>query len=176
MKYLKTIGNRIEYISKKNTGVFDKIILKQIRRDKNIIYGAQSIKKQIGYRGRPTEDYDTYSNTPKKSAIKIERKLDKVVRGDQFYVKPAKHAGTWKVNWIGLDMKKGTRDDKGWVDYTEPEKVPKYVTINNIRYRALIEELKAKEKALADPTQKFRHSKDLQDAKRIRAFLKRKSL
>jgi len=146
--------------------------LEQFRKRKNIIYGAQSIKKQLGIRGRPTYDYDIFSNKPKDDAYAIERKLDSLIPNtDIFYVKPALHKGTYKIMFKGTDLIKGTKDDMGIIDLTKPEGKIKYIEIERNYYRILQDELKAKLKSLKDPTQKFRWKKDRDDAIRIKKFL-----
>jgi len=144
-------------------------ILNQTRKDKNIIYGAQSIKKQLGILGRETQDYDIFAKKPKTSALKTDRRLDKIWGSNHFYVKKAEHKGTWKVMNKGLDGKKGTRDDVGIVDYTKMSRpTPRYVVIEGARYRILSQEKKAKYKSLRDKKMKFRSEKDREDVERIK--------
>jgi len=150
----------------------DNIIESQVIKDKNIIYGARSIKKRLGWFGRETRDYDIYSNTPRKSALKLERTLDRKSKGDFFYVKPALHKGTFKVMGKGFDGVKNTKDDYGLVDFTKPTRKIKVNIINGIRYDLLDEEKKNKLKSLKDKKMKFRHKKDKDDLNRIRLFQK----
>jgi len=167
-RVLSSIGKLISFHSK--SPQLNQSLLQQTRKNKNIIYGARSINKQIHpLLRRRTYDYDILSPTPKKSAQITEKNYDKIIGSNQFYVKPALHPGTWKVMHIGSDMKKATKDDIGYVDYSKtPRPVPKYKVINGIRYRKLCEEEKAKLKSLNDPQMAFRHKKDLQDLKVIR--------
>lgn len=148
-------------------------ILNQTKKDKDIIYGAQSIHKQIGSAiARPTIDYDIFTRKPKKSAQKIEKRLDKISGRDYYYIKKGKNIGTWKVKNRGRDLRKGTKDDVGIVDYTKiPTPKPKYKIINGIKYRVLKQEIKAKRKAIKDPAFKFRKEKDTEDLGRIGFFL-----
>lgn len=150
-------------------GQIDNVILNQAKREKNVIYGARSIQKQIGIYSRPTQDWDIFSTKPKKSAMNTEKSLDKSWNGDFFYVKPALHPGTIKVMSKGSDGIKGTKDDYGVVDYSNmPKPKPKYVVYNGVRYRKLTKEKKAKYKSLKDKTQEFRHQKDNEDLQRIK--------
>lgn len=146
-----------------------KVILKKARKKNEIVYGARAIQAQIGIFSRPTEDFDIFTKNPKKAASSTEKKLDLGVGFDYFYTKKGVNPGTWKVKGKGYDMKKGTPDDEGIVDYTEmPSPAPKTKNINGIRYRALSEEVKAKRAVLKDPNFAFRHKKDREDLIRIK--------
>lgn len=159
-----------------NIGTF---IENQARKNNEIIYGARSLKKQIGLfsLARPTSDYDVYSSKPKRSAVKIEKTLDQSSGGNNYYVKPALHPGTYKVIDVGFDQKKNTRDDFGVVDYTKPDRRIKFKKINGIKYAAISEIVKDRKKSLADKESAFRHPKDRRDLSLIdaaRRFYRRK--
>jgi len=145
-------------------------LLKQAKKEKSIIFGARSINKQIaGPLRRPTEDFDILAKKPLKSARKTEKNFDRIVGSDQYYVKSAIHKGTWKVMHKGRDLKKGTKDDVGVVDYSGiPSPQPPTKKIGGIKYRSITQEAKAKKKSLADPAFKFRHKKDRGDLNRIK--------
>jgi hypothetical protein len=146
----------------------DKIILEIVKKEFDIVYGAQSIKKQIGFLGRETYDWDIFSKNPKQSASKTHRELEEIKKGNQFFVKPAIHKGTYKVMSVGQDNKPKTKDDVGIVDFTiMPKPEPPFKNINGIRYRTISKEESAKNKALRDKTQKFRWEKDQEDKNRI---------
>jgi len=149
-----------------------KALLNQAKQDKNIIYGAQSINAQVpNIFTRSTSDYDILTKNSKASANKTEKKFDKIVGDNLFYTKPAMHPGTHKVMFIGEDLKQGTKDDFGFVDYTNfPNPMPKYKTINGIRYRSLTEEARAKRKSLRDKQYAFRHAKDRRDLNNIMRY------
>ena len=144
-------------------------IKKQVRENKSIIYGAQSIKRQLpGYLFRDTKDYDIFSRNPKKSARQIEKKLDKSFGGDYFFVKPAMHPGTMKVKSVGLDLRKNTKDDEDVADFTKtPRQRPRTIIIDDIKYTKLSESIKDKRRSLADKESAFRHKKDRWDLNRI---------
>lgn len=157
------------YLEFVNQGNIKNALLNQTKKEGNVIYGAQSIRKQIGIFGRGTFDYDILAKKPKQSANKTEKIFDKITRGDNYYVKPAQHPGTYKVMNKGWDSKKGTEDDVGVVDYTQmPKPIPRTKTINGVRYRVISEERKAKLKALRDKAYAFRHKKDKEDYDRIK--------
>ena len=151
-------------------------IKKFLRQNNKMVYGVRSINAQSNIMTRPTKDWDVYSNTPKKSSNKLQKKLDKFVGGNYFYNKPAMHKGTWKVKTIGDDLKKDTFDDEEIADFSLPDKNYKSKTINGIKFRILKEEIKAKKRSLADKEMKFRHEKDRNDLNRIKANLKIKEL
>lgn len=147
----------------------EKSILNQTKKEKNIIFGGQAIKAQIGPFGRYTIDFDIFSKNPKKSAMKTEKNLDMIWGGNHYYYKTAKHRGTHKVMSKGVDGRRGTRDDVGIADYSRtPSPPPRTRTIKGIKYRRLSQEKKAKYKALRDKQFKFRHKKDREDVERIK--------
>lgn len=151
-----------------NQGNIKGRILHRTRKNKDVIFGAQSIKKQIGLQSRRTVDFDIFTKNSKMSAKQLEKEFDKLTRGDNFYVKKGKNPGTYKIKFIGKDRIRGTEDDSTIVDYTKfPKPKPKAINIDGIRYRTLAEELKAKRKILKDPRFAFRRKKDLNDLKRI---------
>ena len=146
-------------------------IVKQTRKDKGIVYGARSINAQAGIFSRPTQDWDIFTKNPKKSAMKIEKKMDRISGGDNYYSKKGVHKGTWKVKGKGFDKRKGTRDDTGIIDYSKtPSPKPPVVLIRGVRFRTLTQEIKAKRKSIADPNFAFRHAKDKEDLMRMRAL------
>ncbi len=152
-----------------NRGTIKGKILHNTRKKKDIIFGARSIQKQIGILARPTKDFDIFTNNSKKSARSLEKQLDKLTRGDNFFVKRGLNPTTNKVKFIGRDRIRNTRDDETIADFTKtPKPIPKFVTINEIRFRTLEEEIKAKQKLIRDPLFKFRRLKDLEDLRRIR--------
>lgn len=148
----------------------DRIIKKQAKKNKEIIYGARSMNKQLayGFLGRGTFDWDLFSKKPRRSALQLERSMDRKSKGDYYYTKEAMHPGTWKVMFIGNDRKKGGRDDVGIADYTK--KPPKLRTVkrNGLRYAHVNEQVKNIKKSLSDPQSAFRHEKDRLDWKRIK--------
>ena len=148
-----------------------KLILDRTRKNKDIIFGAQSIKAQIGIYARPTQDFDILTKNPKKSAMEAEKQLDKQIGFDHFYAKPAMHPGTWKVKSKGIDLRKNTDDDLEIIDYSKhPRPKPKTVNIMGVMFRNLAGEKAAKLNSLRDPAFEFRHKKDADDLRRIRNF------
>lgn len=155
----------------------NRIILNIAKQNKQIIYGARSIQAQNNLFARDTSDWDILAKNPKKTANLVQKELDNLMGFDYYYTQEAMHKGTYKVKNVGQDLKKGTEDDESIADYTEmPKPAPPFVLINNIRFRKLKEEIKAKEKSVADPEFEFRHAKDKDDINRIKGFLKVKRL
>ena len=139
----------------------NKILILNESKTNNIIYGAQSIKKHVGFGSRPTQDFDIMTNNPKQMAEKTENNLEKFTPKNSFYVKKGLFPGLYKVKSIGPDKIKDTKDDITFVDYSKMHS-PKPIStkIDNNNFRVLNEEKAAKLKALKDDTQKFRHKKD----------------
>jgi len=151
-----------------NSGNLKGKILHRARKKNDIIFGAQSIKKQIGLGARRTVDFDIFTKDSMESAVAIRRASNRITRGQNFYVKKGMNPGTYKVKNKGKDGIQGTQDDSTLVDFTTmPKKQPKTITINQIRYRALTEELKAKNRIIKDKMFAFRRAKDLEDRNRI---------
>ena len=144
-------------------------ILSETKRKKDIIFGGRSIQKRIGIFSRPTEDYDIFTNKPKRSAKVMQRKLDNIAGFNYYYAKKGQHKGTHKVMGRGADQRKGTRDDEGVIDYSRtPRPRPRSTKIGGVKYRIITEEVRAKKKAIKDPAFKFRKKKDQEDLHRIR--------
>lgn len=140
------------------------IIEDYLKKRKEIVYGARAMNVQLPItHNRLTEDYDVYSKKPRRSARKLERKLDKAAQGDCYYTKPAMHPGTFKVMDKGPDRKRETEDDFNVADFTIPNRRIKFKTIGGIRYAALSERKKDAKRALKEPEFAFRHHKDRRD-------------
>lgn len=147
----------------------ESIVRNRLRTTKNIMYGARAMNRQLPMMyHRHTEDFDIYSKRPRKDAMHLERLLDKDSRGDNYYVKPALHPGTWKVMDEGYDKIKGTKDDIGIADYSRPNRRIRTVTIDGISYAHLSERVKDAKRSLKEPIFAFRHEKDRRDLWRIK--------
>ncbi len=147
------------------------VILSTAKKRKQIIYGSRAMNKQLpGILQRGTIDWDVLARKPKASARLVERQLDKKVAGgrDDFFMRPARHPGTYKVMHEGYDQKHNTRDDIEVADYSKMQKVPT-VRIKGIRYQSLSSIRKGKKKTLKDPESKYRHRKDRQDLHAIQS-------
>ncbi len=146
-------------------------LLKQARKEDNIVFGGQAIKKKLGILARRTKDFDFFSRTPMKSAVRAQANLDRVFRRDLFFAKKGSNISTWKTKFVGRDLKKGTADDVGIADFTKtPKPVPNTFKFRGVKFRTLKEELKAKERLVRTKGFEFRRAKDLEDLRRIKKF------
>ncbi len=146
-------------------------LLKQARKEDNIVFGARAINRKLGINGRRTDDWDFFSKTPKDSSNIAQNNLDKTLRKNVFFQKKGVNPSTWKVKHVGRDGRKGTEDDIGIADFTKtPKPEPKTFKFRKVRYRDLKEELKAKERLVKNKQFEFRREKDLEDIRRIKKF------
>ena len=143
-----------------------KIILGKVDK-KEIIYGARALNKRFPkFLDKPTQDYDIFSTHPKKDAREAERALDKGLRGDHFFVKPALHPGNFKVI--------AHVTNEGYADYTKPDETIPFDIIDGKKYVKLGHVKKTIRKTLADPESAYRHSKDRDALNRILIYEKMK--
>jgi len=137
-------------------------ILNQVRKNQSTIYGARALNAHLPpHLRKHTEDYDIYSDNPKKSAKQLEKALDKKFGGDFFRVEKAKYKRTVKV--------KSNVTDKTVADFTKPKgKIPKETTWDGINY-ARLQHLKEKLKGIVkDKSKEFRWKKDKEALQRIK--------
>lgn len=148
-------------------GLIDQTVRSQARKNKEVIAGSQSIKAQVGIFARQPGDYDLLSSNPLKSAMQLERSLDKQSGRDLFFTRASMfHPVTKKVIFKGADGRKNTKDDIGIADYSPLKKVP-VRRIGGLRFVALSSIKKDKRTALKDKQFAFRHEKDQEDLDRI---------
>jgi len=160
MKY--TNKQLLEYYKKKKK--IDEIVKKHLQKKKKLIlYGARAYNVHFpSFLDTKTTDWDVYSKTPKKSAQRVEKKLDKKFGGNYFYVQKAKYPQTHKV--------KSYVTEKTVTDMTKPqEKVP-HVTKQNMSVVKLSYAKKRIQQILKDKTQEFRHAKDRETLRRMKAY------
>ncbi len=151
----------------KNKKKVGKVIISHVRKRGLILFGQKAVNRQLPKDLRKdTQDYDIFSNNPKKTANRIERKLDKKLKGNFFEVRPAIHGGTHKViSRIG---------DKGIVDVSKPERKIPVVKRKGIKLASLEFQKGQIRKSLKDPKSKFRHPKDREVRARIKIAEQRK--
>jgi hypothetical protein len=167
---MKSRNLRVNVIDKQD--VINARIRKFLKEQGVIVYGARSINAQSNILTRDTNDWDAFSNKPKKTANKLQRILDRIVKGDYFYSKPAIHKGTFKVKGIGNDLIKDNEDDESIADFSKPDKKVRYKIINGMKYRNLKEEIRRKKITLTEPEKEFRWAKDKSDLDRIKSNIK----
>lgn len=147
------------------------IVKKQVKKNNSIIYGAQSINKQVGLFGRPTNDWDIFSKDSSGSAKQLRKTLNKRSNSRTYYNIPsAFHSGTHKVYHVGKDRRRGTKDDLGIADFSNMKRGLKVRVIDGIRYTKLSESVKDKKSSLSDEEFHFRHDKDRKDLDRINSY------
>lgn len=143
-------------------------LLRQARKEGNIVFGGQAIKKRLGILARRTKDFDFFSRTSRKSALKAEMNLNRVFRDNVFFTKKGTNPGTFKVKHKGNDLLPNTNDDIGVADFTlTPRPPPKFFVSKGVRFRTLREELNAKKRLVKNKEFLFRREKDLEDLRRI---------
>jgi len=146
-----------------------KQVREQARRNNEILRGARAMNRQLsyGFLERGTEDYDFFSKTPKKSALELERELDRISGGDFYYVKAAKHKGTFRVMDKGQNLE-SDHDDIVIADYTKQPKKIKTINIGGIKHVHISERIKDIKSTLMNPEAAHRHFKDRGDLQRIK--------
>ena len=138
--------------------------LGEIRRHHGIIYGAQSVNRNVsGFIRRPTQDYDILIRNPGVHARHLERSLDHRFGGDLYKVKPAIHKGTFKV--VTKD-----KAERCIADFSSPTQFPELSVTerDGIKNTTLKFEKGRRKKILADKEMAFRHGKARNDLEMIR--------
>lgn len=145
----------------KNKEKVGTVIINHVKKKGLILFGQKAVNRQLPKDLRKdTEDYDIFSQTPKKTAKRIERKLDRKFKGDFFFVKEALHKGTYKINsHVG---------NKGIADVSKPDRKVPIVKRKGIKLAALSFQKQQIKKSLNDPESKFRHPKDREVRSRIK--------
>ena len=143
-----------------NKELADDVVSTNVVEHGQIVYGARAVNAQLPpHLQKHTEDWDIYSKKPHSDAVETEKELDESYGGDFFYVKPAKHVGTYKVK------SKVTQDTIA--DYTQKRgKVP---TINSlgVSYTTLSFSKKKFKQSLKNKENRFRWVKDNEVLQRI---------
>lgn len=145
-------------------------IRKQANKNNEILRGARAMNAQLsmGLLERETNDYDLFSKRPLKSALELEKELDRKAGGDFHYVKPAIHPGTWKVMDRGNDLQ-SPHDDFVIADYTKQPKKVRTVMVGNTRMVHQSMRIADAKKTLKNPMAEHRWAKDRGDLDRIKA-------
>jgi len=160
-----TIKEATKYYTKDNRGkLADKLIMKELKGEDEIVYGARSVNAQVpAYLKKHTEDWDIYTDdNPKEVASKIEKALDKRYGGDFFSVAPAKHEGTYKI--------KSRVTGREIADVTFKEDEIEHRTIGGINYATLDHQVQKLKVALSKEDAKFRHERDKETLQRINVY------
>jgi len=137
------------------------ILLNLVVKKKQVIYGGQSINKQLprGLR-KKTKDYDILTKQPEESAKELVNQLNKEYGYEKYKSIPAKYPKTFKVK----DIETG----ETIADYTRTTKKPKSINELGVRYAKLDYQENKIKKILKDEASKFRHDKDMDTLMRIK--------
>jgi hypothetical protein len=157
---------------KLNQPKIKKIILVHAIENNSVIYGRRALNIQMPLPLQSqTQDYDIYDKNPRATANFIQNKLDQEIGmgKDVFFMKPAIHAGTYKVKHVGIDGLKNTSDDVEVADYTKMPKRIKVVVVKKVRYEHVDSIKEGKKKILKDKESEYRHHKDKSDLRKIKA-------
>jgi hypothetical protein len=137
------------------------VILNLAQKERQIIYGQQSVNVQLPPKfRRQTKDFDILTKKPKKMAEELVRQLNKEYGEGEFKVEPAKYGKTFKVK---------SKAGKTIADYTLTTKKPKSKEIWGIKYAELPYQEKKLKKILKDEASKFRYDKDVETLQKIKA-------
>ena len=152
----------------RNQKKIGKVIISHVKKRGLILFGQKATNRQLPEDLRKeTQDYDIFSPTPKESAKRIERKLDKKFKGNFFIVKAAKHGGTHKViARVG---------DRGVADVGKPDRKVPTIKRKGVRLATLEFQKQQIKKSLADKESEFRHPKDREVRSRIKIAEQRKT-
>ena len=124
-----------------------------------VIHGARAANVQLpSHLRKETSDYDIFTNKPKKSALEMAKKLNKMV-GDKYIVVKGKHKGTYKIK---------TKSGKTIIDYTQLKRKPKTKKIYGVEYYD-IKSIKRNVRRLSKkPETEYRREKDISTLQRIK--------
>ena len=128
-----------------------------------VIHGERAVQKYVkkDYH-RHTTDIDILTHTPREDAYEAEKKLDKKLGGDIFYVEQGQHTSTWRV--------KSRTDGQAYADYTRPEDgiMPPFKRIGKYNFVTKNYIKKHNTQTLQNPDVSFRHSKDKDTLNRLK--------
>lgn len=122
------------------------------------VVGSYAFNKQVVYpvyQKRPFSDIDIKSRTPRKTAIRIERSLDKMALMDNYHVSVLEHdtGKTFRVH-------SKARGNEVVADVGSYQKHIPSRRINNVSYETLKHRKKAIQAMLKDPEASYRRAKD----------------
>jgi hypothetical protein len=160
----KLVNAKKYYIKDAQGRLRDKVIIDVLSGRDDVVYGARSVNRVMPkYLKKNTEDWDIYTNdNPKTVAKKIEKALDRRYGGNYFYVIPAKHKGTYKI------QSKVTMNNI--VDVTLKEDSVLHKRIGGVNYATLDFQVKKIKESLGSNENEFRHTKDKETLQRIKIF------
>lgn len=149
----------------RNRAAINRIVRNQLGRRQLTIHGARAVNAQLPrFLNKPTQDYDVFTKTPQRSAVRLEKKLDRKFRGDFFRV----IKGASKV--VKVRKVVSNINQENIVDFAKPNRFVPTTNIQGLKFATLGDQKRAFIKNLTSPTAKFRREKDLEALRRIRLF------
>lgn len=165
-----TLEQKERFLRAKSRGAVRRAILNQIKKEKGIVFGARAVNRQVPkHLESPTEDFDVFipkGKSPKKTAKRIERRLDKKFGGNFFKVEEGKFEGLYKV--------KSRVSGKGLIDLNKQKQKVGVVKRKGVKFADLQFQKKKIKESLANPEAKFRRDKDKFSRLRIKIAEARK--
>jgi hypothetical protein len=138
--------------------VIRQVVLDMAQKKDQIIHGTRALNQQIPtYLKRKTEDYDIFTDNPRKSAREAVRELKRKL-GNNFKVVMGRNKGTFKVK----------RGEKTVVDYTQIRGKIKSKKILGIKYKDLETIKRGTQKLVKKKGAEFRREKDIDTLSRIK--------
>lgn len=108
----------------------------QSKKEGVVIYGAQAVNAIVGpVFSRPTNDYDVYSNSPKRHAIQLEKTIDKHTKSDMAFVEEVPF--TNEKGKKGLMYRVGLKHFDTLADYNKKPVNLKTIKIRGVLYEHL---------------------------------------
>ena len=137
-------------------------VVNDIRKNKDVVFGNQALNRRVpGFLGVETRDFDILTRgNPTARAAQIERRLDRKFGGDVFFTKAAQKPGTRKVQFVGPDLRKNTRDDVTIVDVSKLKRGVMFTRTNGLNVITRQQIRKDRLRAIRNPQAKFRREKD----------------
>lgn len=159
---------RISSILENNPDLLIRGIILRSAEKGQVIHGAMATNIQLPtYLRRETKDYDILTHKPKKSAVAMAKKLNRMTGSKRYEVVKGKHKGTYKIK---------TKEGKTVIDYTQIKRKPKTKKIYGIEYHD-IKAIKKNVKRLSrKPETKYRREKDISTLQRIKEVERIESL
>ena len=147
----------------RNQAVIRRAVISSIGNKGGVIHGRRAVNAQLPrFLEVPTKDYDVFVKSPKKRALALEKKLDKIFRGDFFKVKKG------KSKTVNVHKVKDNITNETIVDFSRPIRKVETKVINFLKFASLKDQKEQALRNLKDPRATFRRDKDRDVLARIR--------
>lgn len=148
----------IKKLASQDDLIIRQVVLDMAQRKDQIVHGTRALNKQIPtHLKRKTEDYDIFTDNPRKSARELVRTLKRRL-GNNFKVVKGRNPGTFKVK----------RGDKTVADYTQVRGKIRSKKILGIKYKDLGTIKRGTQKLVKKKGAEFRREKDIDTLSRIK--------